>query len=205
MSKAARKPTLQSQLKEAYRVAILDAAEDVFTERGFHEAKMSEVAERAGVATGTVYNYFKSKDHVFEAIASRSKAMFAQQMEPVRSIEQPIERLEAFVKKVFEFVEERGALFAVHLERESSRLVMLSRPAHEEPAREQILDVLGEAIAAGQAQGLIREDVPQLMLVHSLSAFMEGAMAIWVSGGRKEALAPCAEFVVKLFIEGASK
>lgn len=41
--------------------AILDAAYELFGSGGFYETKMSEVAERAGIAKGTVYLYFKSK------------------------------------------------------------------------------------------------------------------------------------------------
>lgn len=43
------------------RVAILEAAQGVFAERGFHEATVEEIAERAGIGKGTVYLYFESK------------------------------------------------------------------------------------------------------------------------------------------------
>ena len=44
------------------RSAILEAAIDTFAERGFHHARVSDVARKAGVADGTIYLYFKSKD-----------------------------------------------------------------------------------------------------------------------------------------------
>lgn len=51
--------------------AILDAAYELFGSGGFYETKMSEVAERAGIAKGTVYLYFKSKEELFMAVTRR--------------------------------------------------------------------------------------------------------------------------------------
>lgn len=48
--------------------AILNAALDVFTEKGFSEARVSDIAERAGIAKGTVYLYFDSKEALFEGV-----------------------------------------------------------------------------------------------------------------------------------------
>jgi AcrR family transcriptional regulator len=51
----------------ARRQAILDAAIAVFAERGFPAATMDEIAERAGLGKGTLYNYFDDKRHLLEA------------------------------------------------------------------------------------------------------------------------------------------
>lgn len=55
----------------ATRAAILDAAETVFIERGWHAAGMREVAERAGLAVSSIYNHFASKELLFEAVLTR--------------------------------------------------------------------------------------------------------------------------------------
>src|SRR5438045_6020243 len=54
------------------RDAILRAAIDVFAERGFFNAQVADVARAAGVAAGTVYLYFKSKDDLLVSIFERS-------------------------------------------------------------------------------------------------------------------------------------
>ena len=46
------------------RGRIIDAAVAVFAEKGFHAARVSDVAKRAGVADGTIYLYFKNKDDI---------------------------------------------------------------------------------------------------------------------------------------------
>ena len=57
--------------RDARRDAILDVAEEVFVEQGFAAASMSEIAARLGGSKGTLYNYFKSKDELFEAYVQR--------------------------------------------------------------------------------------------------------------------------------------
>ena len=57
--------------RDARREAILDVAQDVFLEEGFAAASMSEIAARLGGSKGTLYNYFKSKDELFEAYVQR--------------------------------------------------------------------------------------------------------------------------------------
>ena len=52
------------------RRKILDAAEAEFGEKGFHEGSVSGITQRAGVALGTFYTYFESKDEIFRATVS---------------------------------------------------------------------------------------------------------------------------------------
>src|SRR4051812_49951871 len=47
---------------------LLDAAADEFGEKGFHEASISQITQRAGVAIGSFYTYFDSKEEVFTAL-----------------------------------------------------------------------------------------------------------------------------------------
>lgn len=54
--------------KDARPAELLEAALDVFFEKGFAAARLEDIATRAGVSKGTVYLYFKSKDDVFEAL-----------------------------------------------------------------------------------------------------------------------------------------
>lgn len=65
------KDTYQQKREDLRREQILGAAIKVFSEKGFHPAKMQEVANAAGVSNGTVYNYFRSKDEVLLALLAQ--------------------------------------------------------------------------------------------------------------------------------------
>jgi len=61
----------QQQVVDARRRQILDAAERVFGRRGYHRATIREVAREAGIADGTIYNYFANKEDLMRNLLSR--------------------------------------------------------------------------------------------------------------------------------------
>src|SRR5690606_7163132 len=76
------------------RAAILDAATSVFARRGYFGSQVADVARAAGIAAGTVYLYFRSKDEILTSIFDR---MMQDAMEEGKSaldgISDPVERL----------------------------------------------------------------------------------------------------------------
>src|ERR1700741_354339 len=74
--------------------AILRAAIDVFAERGFFSAQVADVARAAGVAAGTVYLYFRSKDDILASIFERTmREAFAEGRTALADVRDPCERL----------------------------------------------------------------------------------------------------------------
>jgi AcrR family transcriptional regulator len=69
--------------KEARPAELLDAALDVFFEKGFSAARLEDIAARAGVSKGTVYLYFSSKEDVFDALV---RAIPQANIEQVRAL-----------------------------------------------------------------------------------------------------------------------
>ena len=73
-----RVPRLRSRLRQATCEAILAAAEEAIAERGLHAAGMAEIATRAGVSVGTLYNHFADKDAILAAlVGERRRQMLA--------------------------------------------------------------------------------------------------------------------------------
>jgi AcrR family transcriptional regulator len=66
---------------------IINAAEDVFTQKGFNEARMDDIAEETGLSKGTLYLYFKSKDDLIIAILDRMFQREFKQFESLNSTE----------------------------------------------------------------------------------------------------------------------
>jgi AcrR family transcriptional regulator len=86
---------------------ILDGAVEVFAKRGFHEASMDEIAERAGVSKPILYTHFESKDGLYEATLRRAGRLLS---ERVRASAEPHtgpeERLWAGIVAFVDVVEE---------------------------------------------------------------------------------------------------
>src|SRR5712672_1025636 len=81
------------------RDAILRAATDVFASRGFFNAQVADVARAAGVAAGTVYLYFRSKDDLLVSIFERTmRETLGEGRAAVANVKDPAERLRCFAR-----------------------------------------------------------------------------------------------------------
>jgi AcrR family transcriptional regulator len=69
-------PGKREQTKAANRMAILDAAREVFGELGFEAATVRDIVRRSGLSVGAFYNYYRSKEEVFDALADDGARRF---------------------------------------------------------------------------------------------------------------------------------
>lgn len=85
-----RTPEQSQQIREERRTQIIEAALQLFAEKGLHDTNVSEIAARAGVSQGTVYWYFDSKAELFEAaFISQFNALVEPMYEIVGQEERP--------------------------------------------------------------------------------------------------------------------
>ena len=73
---------IQQKVIEARRNQILDAATHVFATQGFHPTTIKDIAKEAGIADGTIYNYFQNKSALLIGIFERMKASILQTAPP---------------------------------------------------------------------------------------------------------------------------
>jgi len=85
------------------REKILEAALQLFRERGFAEATMRDIARQAGVATGLAYYYFKSKDAIVLAFYQRARVDLAERLEAAQKDKRLVRRLQALIETKFEY------------------------------------------------------------------------------------------------------
>jgi AcrR family transcriptional regulator len=83
---AAQDP-IRAQLIEARRNQILDAAAQVFAEKGFHRATTREIASTAGISEGTIYNYFDNKESLLIGIMVRLAQLESMNEELVEALQ----------------------------------------------------------------------------------------------------------------------
>jgi len=82
---AVRRRLTRAEAQAQTRRRVLDAAADVFGEKGFRAASLSDVAERAGHTIGTVYSNFASKDELFRALMVERLRLFEAGLEAAAS------------------------------------------------------------------------------------------------------------------------
>ncbi|HYO94111.1 MAG TPA: TetR/AcrR family transcriptional regulator [Polyangiaceae bacterium] len=199
------KRAIQHYARTTYSEAILLAAERVFLRRGYHEAKMADVAAEAGVAVGTLYKYFDSKEQVFASLSSRGREELFALLQACLSLSDARDRLRAVVHRCFSYAEERGSLFAVY-EQLGSMVELHIRSAggvDAQRACERFVSLLHVLFEEGQEAGVIRRDAPAAMLSTIFAGSMHAVLFSWVRDGRRDSLIGRAEPLLDLFLEGA--
>lgn len=132
----------------ATRRRILEAAEEVFAELGFHEASIVKVTERAGVALGTFYLYFDSKQAVFEALVIDLNTRVRQSMsEAMAGASSRVEAERGGFEGFFRFTAEHPALYRVVREAE------FVSPSVMRLHYERIVESYTAGLTAAQAAG----------------------------------------------------
>lgn len=196
--------SVKEQARTTYREAILDAAERVFAQRGYHEAKIADIAAETGVSVGTLYNHFDSKEAVFLAIAERSHDHFLIATRGAFETKDPVERLWALVRAAFQFADERGALFSVYRQIGLLSEADFSRLGAEIQARHaRFLEQLSGWFQEAADAGVVRADVSSRHLASAFAGTMNAFISDWLENGRKERLTDSSDLLVDLFLQGA--
>lgn len=133
---------LRERLREETARAISAAAEQVFADRGVHDARMEEIAARAGVAVGTVYNHFEDREALLAELVESRRKQLAQRLDQAldESAEEPFEgQLRRFALTVFEHFEHHRPFCTIMLESDQARLTQPSPAMREIRARAETL------------------------------------------------------------------
>ena len=113
-----------SKKKQNKRNRIIEAAIVRIAEKGYHSARMSDIAKEAGVADGTIYNYFQNKEHLLLSIfEDKMTELIEVVREKVDAQGDPLAKFEAFVSMHFVHLQanpELAQVFQVEL-RQSHR------------------------------------------------------------------------------------
>ncbi len=169
---------------------------------------MADIAEAAGVATGTLYNYFDSKGEVFTSLVALLGERFIEQarasIDPTSN--DPMASLIGAIRFTFEHVEAHRSTWAIFGEFGAISESDISRIAGAEVERgfaewsamlERILDAAAEA-------GLVRTDLPRPTLVAMLTGVVNALCRVWITGEASPGgLVAQTDILIDLFLRGA--
>jgi TetR/AcrR family fatty acid metabolism transcriptional regulator len=187
------------------RERILDAAIKVFAAEGFYNAKVSQIAQAAGVADGTIYLYFKSKDDLLiQLFEDRMERVNATLREALASEESSSARLKRVVRLHLELVEanrDMAEVISVEL-RQSSKFIR----EYANPKFAEFLRTIASAVVEGQRKGELRADIDPYIFARALFGALDEIAVAWLvkSPASKATidLARAAENLGVLFIDG---
>ncbi len=183
------------------REAILRAGIKVFAQKGYFNSKVADIASEAGIADGTVYLYFKSKDEILHSIFDRAMEEFIS--EGKKEIAE-IKEADGRLKRIAELhLEKLGAdrdlaiVFQVELRGSTKFMEEFSAAGFAD-----YLDLIRQTIEEGQQSGVFRTDLKPIVGAKILYGALDEMVTNWILSKKSYRLKPMAAEVLKVFFGG---
>ncbi len=190
------------QAKSINRTRLLEAAAAEFARDGLDGANINQISVAAGLAKGTVYNYFSSKEELFLAVVSESCERAAAGARSVPAEAPTRVRLRAVVESDVAWAREHDAFARVLVRQALSGDPRFHARVLE--AATPFVEAVEAILASGVERGEIRADVPLAQLALVFTGLGELALVQhWGSAGVWPTLAEIPDLVVRLFLDGA--
>jgi len=195
--------TKEQVVSEFRRGEILEAARKVFARRGYSQATVDEIAATAGLAKGTLYQYFRSKQEIyFEALRRSVESLRAEVERDIAAVEETRAKIDAFVRTRLSFFEANRDFFKIF---HSEFGNIFTHPAG---SRQDLRDLyagqaesLRQALESGVRRGELR-NVPVETLAFLIYDTTRGCVARRLLGWTVSDLDSEARVIVDLIWEG---
>jgi len=165
--------------KKAKEAAIFDAACRVIRDKGFHQARITDIAQAAGISYGLVYHYFKSKTDLFDAILKEWWGGLFATMDLCDAEDLDVrEKLSAIINYFLDMYEKRPDMvhiFITEISRSSANLT---------PSRvawfRTFMTRTERIIAEGQSAAVLRSDVKAIYLTYIFLGALDSFVSVMV-------------------------
>jgi len=182
---------------------IIEAAVRVFARKGYYNSRVSDVAREAGIAAGTIYLYFKTKDDILVTLFRDKMAEFVGALKKAIAGEpDAASKVRRLVSLHFFMLEENPDLAeVVQVELRQGQKFFRGASGHEIGA---YFVLIGSVLDEGVAQGRFRADLPVKVATKMLFGAMDQMATSWVLGKRGYRLADTAGAVAEIFLQGVA-
>ncbi len=201
MANSAKTKTIKRAAVGDKREAIMRAATKVFARRGYFNAKVADIASEAGIADGTVYLYFKSKDEILHSVFDQAMAEFiAEGRKELAEIEKPQDKLRRIAELHLEKLgadRDTAIVFQIELRGSTKFMQEFSAAGFAE-----YLGIIHDTIEVGQRQKIFRDDIHPIICAKILYGALDEMVTNWILSPRNYELAPLADDVLKIFLGG---
>ena len=162
-------PSLREKQRQERESLIIQAAEEIFQEKGYYEASMDEIAARVGIAKGTIYTHFPGKEDLVLAIFRRNLETFIQGIDAVIDAEPtPRARLEALIQFVYTGLYSKHAqlLSSMYNGVDMKRMIM-EKGGCMSDLWESVVSRVTRLLEEGKAAGELNPAIPTKVMLFS--------------------------------------
>jgi len=182
------------------RSRILQSALDEFSDKGYHASTIDSIAERAGIAKGTVYRYFNTKEGLFNALKEDTISEFVEHARHDLSQEEDVLKIiESVIKNYLSFFEKNSAFFKVIIQEQKD----FGREFSEKFIHELILALPGLKRRCWKASrnGHLKQ-MNYFTVFFGIIGFLNGVIQKWLHEGAEGSLLNEIETVKEVLFYG---
>ena len=185
------------------REAILRAATQVFARNGYFNSKVADIARAAGVADGTVYLYFKSKEEILHSIFDGAvEEAISEGRKELEAISDPRQKLRRIAQLHLERLgadRDLAVVFQVELRGSTKFMEEFSAAGFAEYLR-----MIRTTFEEGQRAGIFRQGLNSKVVAKILFGALDEMATNWILSKRRYKLVPMADQVMDIFLNGVS-
>lgn len=157
--------------RERLRDALLDAGRELFRRYGLQKTTVRELADEAGIATGTFYGFFDSKERLYyEVVLSEAEDAFARMVAAVEAERDPEAATRAFLGEAIDIVEDDPLLRDLVYGDGRQRLLRAVPDEELQATKERKVALLAPYVERWQDEGLVRAGDPETLALAVQSA-----------------------------------
>jgi TetR/AcrR family fatty acid metabolism transcriptional regulator len=182
---------------------IIEAAVRIFARKGYYNSRVSDIAREAGIAAGTIYLYFKTKDDILVTLFRDKMAEFVGALRKAIADERDAaSKVRRLVSLHFCMLEENPELAeVVQVELRQGQKFFRGASSQEIGA---YFALIGSVLEEGVAEGRFRSSLPVKVATKMLFGAMDQMATSWVLGKRGYRLADTADAVAEIFLQGVA-
>ncbi|RIX59621.1 TetR/AcrR family transcriptional regulator [Paenibacillus nanensis] len=182
-----RTPEENERIRNAAKIKIRAAAIDVFIAKGFHSSSIEDVAKKAGISKGLLYNYFKGKSELLAELIQSRVEEISQVMETASRLPAPKEQLLYIAQHALMNVKEqpKAYRFYLHLQTHPEEDTIIS--SHTQPLKDEMIRQSRVQVEIFRKLGSANPEVDSLHFSTALHGIML-MYSMYPNGTRIEAL-----------------
>ncbi len=187
--------TWRERERERAHEEILEAAAHLFAQSGYDGAGMKEIASRAGISVGMLYNHFEGKEDIFRALLERYVNGIHEKGDGhCGGIDSPLEQIRCRIRSAIEFYWENRNLMLIYLKMSPLRLE-LETSGWERMTREKTASLVTEAMKRGE---MTKED-PQAVAALIIGS-IHRLLFVYVNEGNEEAILSIPDLIDRIVL-----
>lgn len=181
----------EQTIRDAKTNLILDAARKVFSEKGYHDARLEDIAGAAGFSKASLYNYYLDKEQIFLSMATRDfEELLTRLREGIKHSDQLLPSIESSLRIVFSFFGEHISFFWAVTDYQTACCRMAQMPGQHKELVDRfrghtlgLIETFADVLRAARRRNEFSSPIDEMGLSRYIAALVRGIIFEWKMRG----------------------